>query len=150
MKFSIVAIGRLKQTPEGMIIQKYISRASKQIQLIEIDPPPAGPLRQQKETKALLNALPSGAFPIVLDERGLQLSTREFHQLLKEKVRLFGPHIAFLMGGAEGFSPEQIPSSWPKICLGKMTWPHALARVLLTEQLYRILLLEAGHPYHKD
>ena len=58
--------------------------------------------------------------------------------------------ISFLIGGAEGLHASAIKTSHSVISLGKLTWPHMIARILLTEQIYRAQMILSGHPYHRQ
>jgi 23S rRNA (pseudouridine1915-N3)-methyltransferase len=61
-----------------------------------------------------------------------------------------GEDLAFVIGGPDGLAPEVLERSRLRWSLSRLTLPHALVRVLLTEQLYRAHCLLAGHPYHRD
>ncbi|HJT12322.1 MAG TPA: 23S rRNA (pseudouridine(1915)-N(3))-methyltransferase RlmH, partial [Dongiaceae bacterium] len=58
--------------------------------------------------------------------------------------------ILFLLGGADGLSPDLRNEANFVLSLGQMTWPHLLARAMLVEQIYRAQQILAGHPYHRD
>lgn len=100
-----------------------------------------------KDEKRLAAAMPSllnkGARCIVLDERGRDLSTAQFAKLLQQPA-------AFVIGGAEGLSEATKSEADVLLRLSAMTLPHALAQVLLIEQLYRAATLLTGHPYHRE
>lgn len=87
-------------------------------------------------------ALPKGARLVVLDERGRDLTTAQFAPLL-------GQPSAFVIGGAEGLSPALRDRAELLLRLSSLTLPHALAQVVLLEQLYRAATLLTGHPYHR-
>jgi 23S rRNA (pseudouridine1915-N3)-methyltransferase len=61
-----------------------------------------------------------------------------------------GRDLAFLIGGPDGFAPEVLARSDFTLSLSRLTLPHALARVLLVEQLYRAHSILGNHPYHRD
>jgi len=61
-----------------------------------------------------------------------------------------GVDLAFLVGGADGFAPEVRARADLTLALSRLTLPHALARVVLVEQLYRAHSILAHHPYHRD
>src|SRR5437660_328144 len=84
-----------------------------------------------------------------LDERGRELSTRELAAWLEGRMRE-GEDLAFLIGGPDGLASEVLTRSDFTLSLSRLTLPHALARVLLTEQLYRAHSLLTHHPYHRD
>jgi len=58
--------------------------------------------------------------------------------------------LAFAIGGADGLSPEVLGAAQARLAFGPQTWPHALARVMLAEQVYRAAAILAGTPYHRD
>lgn len=98
-----------------------------------------------KDLPALRNALVKlkGASIVVLDERGADLSTEQFAGLL-------GRQTAFVIGGADGLPQDIKQSAHRMLRLSSMTLPHALAQVVLVEQLYRAATLLTGHPYHRS
>jgi 23S rRNA (pseudouridine1915-N3)-methyltransferase len=86
---------------------------------------------------------------IVLDERGRELTTRELAAWLGSRMQQ-GEDLAFLIGGPDGLAAEVRSRSDLTLALSRLTLPHALARVLLCEQLYRAHCILANHPYHRD
>jgi 23S rRNA (pseudouridine1915-N3)-methyltransferase len=87
-------------------------------------------------------APPKGARLVALDERGRDLTTEQFAKLLAEPT-------AFVIGGADGLSPSLKQRADLVVRISSLTLPHALAQVILIEQLYRAATLLAGHPYHR-
>ena len=98
--------------------------------------------------KRLRSRLPRGARLVALDERGRDLGTVQFARQL-EAWRREGDPVAFLIGGPDGLAPELKREAQLLLRLSALTLPHALAQVLLCEQLYRSAALAAGHPYHR-
>ena len=88
-------------------------------------------------------AVPRGARLVVLDERGRDFTTEHFARLLAEPT-------AFVIGGAEGLSAALKGKAGLLLRLSSLTLPHALAQVVLLEQLYRAATLLTGHPYHRS
>ena len=88
-------------------------------------------------------APPRGARLVALDERGRDLTTEQFARLLA------GP-TAFVIGGADGLSAALKDKADLLLRLSSLTLPHALAQVVLLEQLYRAATLRTGHPYHRS
>jgi len=84
-----------------------------------------------------------------LDERGQPLSSHAFCELL-QRVRLESGHLSLIIGGPDGLDPEFKSSCDGLIQLSSMTLPHALARVLLMEQIYRAWSIANQHPYHRE
>ena len=96
-----------------------------------------------KDEKRLAASLPKGASIIVLDERGRDRTTRQFAELLKRET-------AFVIGGPEGLSAQVKAQAALLLRVSSFTLPHALAQVVLLEQLYRAASLLIGHPYHRE
>ena len=96
-----------------------------------------------KDEKRLLGSLPKGSRMIVLDERGRDCTTRQFAELLKSET-------AFVIGGPDGLSSPVKARAALLLRVSSFTLPHALAQVVLLEQLYRAASLLIGHPYHRD
>ena len=90
----------------------------------------------------LQSALPKGARLVALDERGRDLDTRAFSKLLLQET-------AFLIGAPDGLDESVKRQAALLLRLSSLTLPHALAQVLLLEQLYRAATLLTGHPYHR-
>jgi 23S rRNA (pseudouridine1915-N3)-methyltransferase len=95
-----------------------------------------------KDEKRLRASLPKGARVIALDERGRDCTTRQFAELLKSEA-------AFVIGGPDGLSDELKNEAALLLRVSSFTLPHALAQVVLLEQLYRAATLSTGHPYHR-
>jgi 23S rRNA (pseudouridine1915-N3)-methyltransferase len=98
------------------------------------------PLKNPGKLRA---ALPRGARIIVLDERGKDLTTAQFAKLLQQES-------AFVIGGADGLDDATRDAADLLLRLSSLTLPHALAQVILLEQIYRSATLLTGHPYHRE
>lgn len=101
------------------------------------------------ERERIQAVLPRGCRVVVLDERGTALTT----QALAEQLRgwqLDAADVALVIGGPDGLERAFRNAAHQRIRLSDLTLPHALARVLLIEQLYRAWSINAGHPYHRE
>jgi len=96
-----------------------------------------------KNEERLQAARAKGFRLIVLDERGADLTTAQFSKLLAAPA-------AFVIGGAEGLSAGTKGRADSLLRLSAMTLPHAIAQVVLLEQIYRAATLLTGHPYHRQ
>jgi 23S rRNA (pseudouridine1915-N3)-methyltransferase len=94
-------------------------------------------------------AIPKGTRIVVLDERGSALSTLALAQRLND-WQTSGGDVALVIGGPDGLDPAFRASAHERIRLSDLTLPHAMARVLLIEQLYRAWSVNANHPYHRE
>jgi len=134
---------------------EYAKRLSGEctLDLVEIEPGHRGKgTRPDKarleEGERLLKALPKGALPIALDERGEAWDTARLASELSGWLA-GGREPALLVGGADGLAPECLQRAERRWSLSALTFPHALVRVILAEQLYRAWTLVKGHPYHR-
>lgn len=94
-------------------------------------------------------AIPKGARVVVLDERGTSLTTLALAGRLTD-WQLGGGDVALVIGGPDGIEPAFRQAAHERIRLSDLTLPHAFARVLLIEQLYRAWSVNACHPYHRE
>lgn len=101
------------------------------------------------EAERITAALPNSCVPVVLDERGAQVTTRELAGWLQGWMAE-GVSPAFVIGGADGLDDSIKARAEKLMGLSKLTLPHAMARVMLAEQLYRAVCIIKGHPYHRD
>jgi 23S rRNA (pseudouridine1915-N3)-methyltransferase len=91
---------------------------------------------------ARLGSIPRKLRTVALDERGKDLTTLQFAELLKQET-------AFVIGGADGLDAEVKANAFMLLRLSSFTLPHALAQVVLLEQIYRAASILTGHPYHR-
>lgn len=153
MHINLISIGKLKSGPEKSIVDDYVGRFNKagpgiglrSLRLVDV----ANGGGLQAEGDRLLGAIPSGAKVMRLDEHGPQWSSVKFsNQIAKWRDDGLG-QLCFLIGGAEGYSDAVRAACPDTLAFGPQTWPHRLVKVMLTEQLYRAVSLQAGLPYHK-
>lgn len=101
------------------------------------------------ERSRIESAIPKGARIVALDERGTNLTTQALASRLTD-WQLGGTDVALIIGGPDGLEPAFRQGAHERIRLSDMTLPHAFARVLLIEQLYRAWSINANHPYHRE
>jgi 23S rRNA (pseudouridine1915-N3)-methyltransferase len=147
MRITVLAIGHKMPSwiEEGM--REYTKRMPPEarVELIELKPGKD----KDDEGKKLLDALPSGAALLALDERGKSVTTQGLSVMLSGWMR-DGSSPAFVIGGADGLSDEVRARATKLISLSALTLPHQLVRVVLAEQLYRAWSILARHPYHRE
>jgi 23S rRNA (pseudouridine1915-N3)-methyltransferase len=159
MRLIVAAIGRLGATNENELVKDYVRRASLTgrslglgpVELLEIEPKASvkHPTKAQ-EALAITSALGEDALLIACDERGLALSSRQLAAKM-DKLKDDGHRrLAFVIGGADGLDPDLVAAAHMALAFGPQTWPHALVRVMLAEQIYRGVSILAGTPYHRD
>jgi 23S rRNA (pseudouridine1915-N3)-methyltransferase len=108
-------------------------------------------VHEAKDEAGLVTALPAGAHLYAFDERGEQLTSEQFAQLLaREQSHGGGAPVAFAIGGADGHSDALRARATKLVAIGKLTIAHRLVRILALEQLYRAFKIIRGEPYHRD
>jgi len=155
MRLRVIAVGtRIPQWVRAAY-DDYITRlgSALKVSLTEIEPGPRSAGRAPDkatdiEARKLLAALRQDDYVVALDERGSEMTTRELATWLGARMRE-GRDVAFLIGGPDGLAPEALARSDFKWSLSRLTFPHALVRVLVAEQLYRAHGVLANHPYHR-
>ncbi len=101
------------------------------------------------EATRLLKRLPEGAHAVVLDrEKGRRFSSEDLARHLNDLGLSGSSHVAFVLGGPLGLAPEVLRKADARLSFGDITLPHALARVVLLEQLYRAAKINRGEKYH--
>ncbi len=149
-----MAIGRLKAGPEAALIADYLDRFEKTGRSLGL-----GPARVQEldargggaaaEAALILKAIDGAGHVGALDERGKTMKSEAFGALMG-RVRDDGiKDMVFVIGGADGLTDEIRQRAGTLLSFGAMVWPHMLARVMLSEQLYRGASVLAGLPYHR-
>ncbi len=101
------------------------------------------------ESERLQAAMPKGTRRMILDERGERCTSAQLSARLKGWMN-DGRDVAFLIGGPDGLAPELKATADEAMRLSDLTLPHAMARVMLAEALYRAWTLLSNHPYHRD
>lgn len=159
MRLLIAAVGKLKDGAERELYERYADRLaamSRQmalgpIELIEMPESRAGsaPERQTDEAVRLLKAVAQAEVIVALHETGQSLSSVAFASQLRTHRDQGRQCLAFMIGGPDGHGADALQKAAFKLSLGAMTLPHGLARVVLSEQLYRAATIISGHPYHR-
>jgi 23S rRNA (pseudouridine1915-N3)-methyltransferase len=159
MRILIAAIGKLKDDAEREIIARYVKRCEAQgralglgpLEIIELPESRAAnsEARKADEAQRLLKSAAAATYKIALDVEGRHMTSEAFAGLLGKQADVGTKVCALLIGGPDGHGPELLHTASLKLSLGAITLPHGLARVVLTEQLYRATTILSGHPYHR-
>ena len=145
MKITVIAIGKCKHnSPEAEIIAEYTKRSGWDIIIKEQDNS-----NQETEAQFLQNNIPHGAKVVVLDERGVNISSIELAAKIENWLLDGCSDICFLIGGADGHLPSTRDKADLILSFGKLTLPHMLMRAVLCEQIYRVQTIINHHPYHR-
>ena len=155
LKIHICAVGRLRSGPERTLLDDYLDRFDKTGRAMGLGPVKLHEVEDRKgggmaaEAQLLSGVLPKGARICTMDERGKLMSSPEFAQQMARLRDDGAGDLAFIIGGADGIDPSLRSRADMSLSFGKMVWPHMLARVMLSEQLYRAASILAGSPYHR-
>lgn len=155
MKLSLVAIGQRQPPWADAAVKDYLDRlpADFKVELKELKAEPrptSGDAARAMAAEAarIRAAVPAAAALVALDERGRDWTSSQLAEQLG-RWRDEAQPVAFVIGGADGLDAGLKRDARLLLRLSSMTLPHALARVLLAEQIYRAWSLLAGHPYHR-
>lgn len=152
MKIIIAAVGAMKRAPEAALLDKYIAQCPWKIAIKEVDANPKLPpdKRMSAEAEKLRAAIASKGRGLVfaLDSRGKNFSSEQLAALLGRAGSEGISQAAFLIGGQDGLDPSLVKEADHVLAFGAATWPHMLARAMLTEQVYRAYCILHNHPYH--
>lgn len=135
-RLSAFARFRIVELPEEKIEEKSASEAVVRRAL-------------EKEGRAILASVRRGAAVVALCVEGRQLSSEELAQFLAQRAGSGAGDVAFVIGSSHGLSDEVKRAAALKFSMGRITLPHQLARLVLTEQIYRACTINAGLKYHK-
>lgn len=152
MRIRILCIGRMKDGPERELVDDYLARAQKTgkplgyraVEEIEL-----ASSSKEDEGQRLLAKHQQGIL-IRLDERGEAWTSQDLSKRLARWRDAGEDAVSFVIGGADGTSPAVAAAARHTISFGVQTWPHKLVRILIAEQVYRALSIEAGSPYHRE
>jgi 23S rRNA (pseudouridine1915-N3)-methyltransferase len=157
MKIKLICVGKTVKPflKEGE--QEYLKRLKHYTPVEKIEIPELKNAKKlsedqikQQEGQLILNQIKPGEAIILLDERGKQHSSIEFSNFLQKKFNSGGKGIAFVVGGAYGFSDDVYAKATNKISLSKMTFSHQMVRLFFLEQIYRGFTILKGEPYHHE
>ena len=155
-RLHIVAVGDKLPAWAAAACDEYLKRLPRGFEaaLAEVKPEPRTsgktvPQMRAAEAAKLRAALPRGGRLVGLDERGKDLTTVQFSAKLRDWLDS-GVPTAFLVGGPDGLDPALKRDCELLLRLSSFTLPHALARAVFAEQLYRAASVLTGHPYHRE
>ena len=159
MRLTLAAVGRARDKPEALLFEQYWKRAAGlgprlgftgfSTAIVESSRRATAAARMAEEAESLRQRSPAGAYRILLDEHGQTISSDDFAKFLSGlRDRGIGDAV-FVTGGPDGLSPDFLQTAGRRIAFGAQTWPHLLARGMLAEQIYRVMTILSGHPYHR-
>ena len=159
MKIKIVTVGKLKEKYLRDGIAEYSKRISRfaTVEMVELadekTPDRASDSENEKilelEGNRIISKIGDREFVIVLAIEGKTLSSEEFSKQLEQASINGYSTLTFVIGGSLGLSPQVKKRANLFLSFGRLTLPHQLMRLVLTEQIYRAFTIQQGSPYHK-
>ena len=159
MKITLVTVGKIKERYFEDAIKEYSKRLSRycKLEIIQVadekTPDHASEnmelLIKEKEAERMEKYLKEGAYVIALAIEGKQLDSVELSQKIDSLGTSGTSHIIFVIGGSLGLAERILKRADYKLSFSKMTFPHQLMRVILSEQIYRSYRIINHEPYHK-
>lgn len=153
MKIQILQVSRTKDIHLATLEVEYEKRLGAFTRLENITLPASKKdvreMVQKEEKEPFMNKLDESAHRIALDERGKQMTSEEFAELLRKERDFGAGKIQFLIGGQHGLHPDVLAAAHQTLSLSKMTFTHEMVRVFFKEQLYRAFTILSGKKYHK-
>ena len=143
MHITVVAVGLRQPGWADEAVKDYLGRFPKDftvvVKEVKAEPRAGQPAAKlmQLEAERIRKAIPAGDIVVAMDEHGRDFTKNE------------GCGVTFLIGGADGLDPELKKGCRMMLRLSSMTLPHAFARVMLVEQIYRAWSILNNHPYHR-
>jgi 23S rRNA (pseudouridine1915-N3)-methyltransferase len=152
MDLVILGVGRLRASYREAC-DDYLRRLARYAKVSEMEVREAGRVaaieaRRRDEGRRLLARAPVGATMVALAREGAGWTSEELSRRL-EGWRVAARPLAFVLGGSHGLAAEVLAAAEARWSLGPLTLPHELARVVVTEQVYRAFTILRGEPYHK-
>jgi 23S rRNA (pseudouridine1915-N3)-methyltransferase len=153
MNIKIICIGKIKEKYLVDGIEEYRKRIKpfcdlELIELKEVNTPDIYKNIEQ-EGDLILNAIKKTDYVIALSIPGKNISSETFAQMIKDHYTYNASPITFVIGGSNGLDKRVLDRSDYELSFGKMTFPHQLMRLVLFEQVYRCMMINNNHKYHK-
>ena len=146
MRITLFSVGRLKNGPERELAERYLSRAAASGRALGFSG--FNNIELSEESREIIAKLGESIL-ISLDERGKTLNSAAFAETLARLRDAGNSSLCFVIGGPDGLDETIRAKAIETIAFGAMTLPHQIARIVLSEQIYRALTILSGHPYHR-
>ena len=157
MKITFLTVGKTEDAYLKDGVDKYVKRLKHytKLTIVEIDElknTKALTQEQQKtrEAELILKKITPLDHVILLDEKGMELSSSQFAAYVDKKAIGSVTHLVFVVGGPYGFDTSVYLRANDKISLSAMTFSHQMVRLFFVEQLYRAFTIIKGEPYHHE
>lgn len=159
MSIRVIAVGRLREKPYRAMADEYLKRLSRYGKFEEVElpdlpePQHASPAQEEqvknREGEAILSRIRPGEYVIALTIEGDAPDSPGLAKKLAALQNAGKSDVAFVIGGSLGLSDAVRRRADEQMSMSRLTFPHQLARVMLLEQLYRAMKINAGERYHK-
>ena len=154
MKITLLTVGRLGRAPEAALANDYAERATASGRALGLGPAEVIEVEARKPGKAaeaeVLRPHLKDAHVIACDEHGTQRTSRDLAAHIARLRDDGARRLVLVIGGADGLDRSIVEAADGTLAFGPQTWPHALVRAMLAEQVYRAVTILAGSPYHRD
>lgn len=153
MNIKIICIGKIKEKYLISAIEEYHKRikAFCELEIIELKEFNTDDINKniELEGEQILNTIKKNDYVIALSIPGKNISSEELALFIKNHYIYDSSTITFIIGGSNGLDKKVLQRSDYQLSFGKMTFPHQLMRVILLEQVYRCMMINNNHKYHK-
>lgn len=157
MKIVVIAVGKTSTDYISRGVDEFLKRANRYLGVeltvipdIKASKALTEEAQKQQEGRNILASLQPGDIVTLLDERGKELTSREFSGMIERRMIQGTKRLVFVIGGPYGFSKEVYERADSKLSLSRMTFTHEMVRLFFVEQIYRAMTIMRGEPYHHD
>ncbi len=159
MRITIICVGKVKEKFYRDAIDEYAKRLSKycKFEIVEVadekTPDKASPVEEEqikeREAQRILAKIKPDSYVCTLEIAGKELSSTELADWMEKNAISGKSQITFVIGGSLGLHSSVLNRSDYALSFSRMTFPHQLMRVILSEQIYRAFRIISKEPYHK-
>ena len=157
MKIQLMVTGRTRDEALRELAARYSARVQHYVPFEIVELPDVRATRatteasqKQAEGVQMLKGIHPSDYVVLLDERGRQMTSRDFAGFIDKKMSMLPRNLVFIVGGPYGFSEEVRARGDMLLGLSAMTFSHEMVRPFFIEQIYRAMTILRGEPYHHD
>lgn len=148
MKIIILALGRKNDSAIDSPIKEFTKRTSRHFPVEWIFPTERKELGVEEDSLRALSKIEDSDYVVLLDDKGKELTSEELAVFIEKRANEGGKRLVFVIGGAYGASGKLKARADLMLSLSKLTFPHQIARLVLSEQIYRAVSIMRGEKYH--
>lgn len=142
MKIRVAWIGKTKESAIQSLTGEYLKKIGYYVEVEGIS------LKDEAALQKLCGAKRPAQMVVLLNSRGREFQSEAFAAFIQDQQQRSPSALLFAVGPASGFSQATLDCANMLLSLGKMTYAHEIARVVLLEQIYRAFTIIKRHPYH--